>query len=78
MAWTARALLVGEEWVQSDGSLMGIRETIFWGVRRKDFADPNRRFQMNPGGGMDLEWSDYDAMAAYVWSLSNGTFLPER
>lgn len=70
--------LTDTEWVQSDGSLQGIRETIFWGVRRKDFADPTRRFEMNPGGGMDLEWTDYDALAAYVWSLSNGTFLPER
>jgi mono/diheme cytochrome c family protein len=70
--------LTDAEWVQSDGSLDGIRETIFWGVRRKDFADPNRRFQMNPGGGMDLEWDDYDALAAYVWSLSNETGLPQR
>ena len=70
--------LTDAEWVQSDGSLQGIRETIFWGVRRKDFADPDRRFEMNPGGGMELEWSQYDALAAYVWSLSNGTQLPER
>lgn len=70
--------LTDTEWVQSDGDLAGIRDTIFWGVRRKDFADPERRFQMNPGGGMDIEFADYDALAAYVWSLSNGTFLPQR
>ena len=70
--------LTDAEWVQSDGSLLGIRETIFWGVRRKDFADPERRFEMNPAGGMELEWSQYDSIAAYVWSLSNGTQLPER
>lgn len=70
--------LTDSEWVQSDGDLEGIRETIMWGVRRRDFVDPNRRFQMNPSGGMDLAWEDFDAIAAYVWSLSNGTFLPER
>ncbi len=70
--------LTDSEWVQSDGGLAGIRETIFWGVRRKDFADETRRFQMNPGGGMDIEWDDYDALAIYVWTLSNGTFLPQR
>jgi Cytochrome C oxidase, cbb3-type, subunit III len=70
--------LSDSEWVQSDGSLEGIRETIFWGVRRRDFADPNRRFQMNPGGGVDLTWQQYASLAAYVWTLSNGTHLPER
>ncbi len=70
--------LTDDEWVQSDGSLEGIRRTIFWGVRREDFADPNRPFEMNPGGGLQLEWDQYQALAAYVWSLSNGTFLPGR
>jgi len=54
--------LTDSEWVQSDGDLAGIRETIFWGVRRRDFADETR----------------YDALAIYVWTLSNGTFLPQR
>jgi len=70
--------LTDGEWVQSDGSLDGIHETIFWGVRRRDFADPSRRFEMNPQGGMQLELEDVRALAAYVWSLSNGTFLPQR
>jgi mono/diheme cytochrome c family protein len=70
--------LTDTEWVQSDGDLAGIRETVMWGVRRRDFADPGRRFEMNPSGGMDLEWGQMDALAAYVWSLSNGTQLPER
>ena len=70
--------LTDAEWVQSDGDLEGIRETIMWGVRRRDFADPDRRFQMNPQGGMALEWEELGAMAAYVWSLNNGTFLPQR
>ena len=70
--------LTDEVWVQSDGSLEEIRETIFWGVRRKDFSDPTRRFEMNPGGGIDLTWQQYASLAAYVWSLSNGTHLPGR
>ena len=68
--------LADSEWTQSDGSLEGIRETIFWGVRRRDFSDASRRFEMNPGGGLGLEWAQYASLAAYVWSLSNGTQLP--
>ena len=70
--------LADDTWLQSKGDLEGIRDTIFWGVRRRDFGDSSLRFEMNPGGGMDPEWEDYDALAAYVCSLSNGTFLPER
>lgn len=62
--------------VQSDGDLQGIWDTIFWGVKRDDFSDPARRFEMNPGGGARLEWDELSAVAAYVWSLSNGTYLP--
>jgi mono/diheme cytochrome c family protein len=70
--------LTDSEWVQGDGSLEMIGEVIFWGVRRRDFADPNRRFQMNPKGGMELDYEEMEALTAYVWSLSNGTFLPQR
>ena len=70
--------LTDAEWVQTDGSLAGIRDVIFWGVKRADFVDTTRRFQMNPAGGQHLEWEEYDALTAYVWSLSNGTFLPNR
>jgi len=68
--------LTDAEWVQSDGSLEGIRRTIFWGVKREEFADANRRFEMNPGGGMGLEFDQYAALASYVWSLTNETGLP--
>lgn len=69
--------LTDQEWVQSDGSLAGIRETIMWGVRKRDLSDPTRPFML-PSGGMQLAWEDLDAVTAYVWSLSNGTYLPER
>jgi mono/diheme cytochrome c family protein len=62
--------LTDDEWVQSDGSLAGIFQTIFWGVRRRDFHDPNRRFEMNPKGGMSISWDQTRALAAYVWTLS--------
>ncbi len=66
-------------WVQGDGSLEEIRRTVFWGVRREHFSQGSSwRFEMNPGGGLDLAWTDYQALAAYGWSLSNGTFLPGR
>lgn len=70
--------LTDAEWVQSEGSLEGIRETIFWGVRRRDFADASRRFEMNPSGGMQLEWDQVRALGAYVWSLSHETGIPQR
>lgn len=70
--------LTDAEWTQSDGSLEGIRRTIFWGVKREDFSSDGWRFEMNPGGGIDPTWEQYSALAAYVWSLSNGTQLPGR
>jgi mono/diheme cytochrome c family protein len=62
--------LTSDGWNQSDGSLDGIFQTIFWGVRRRDFSDTSRRFEMNPQGGMSLSWDELRAVAAYVWSLN--------
>ena len=62
--------LTDDEWVQTDGTLVPIFQTIFWGVRRRDFHDPDRRFEMNPKGGMNITWDQTRALAAYVWSLS--------
>lgn len=69
--------LTDGEWLHSDGSLRGIRDTILWGVRREDLADPDSPFML-PSGGMQLPWEDLVALSAYVWSLSNGTYIPER
>lgn len=69
--------LTDDEWLHSDGGLVGIRSTILWGVRRQDLSDPRRPF-MTPSGGMQLDWADLTAISAYVWSLSHGTFLPEE
>ena len=63
--------LTDAEWVQSDGSLEGVYETIFWGVRRRDLHDSTRRFQMNPKGGLNLTDDETRALAAYVWSLAH-------
>ncbi len=70
--------LTDEQWDHGDGSLAAIQEVIFWGVRRRDFADETRPFQMNPEGGMNFTREQLQAVTAYVWSLSNGTFIPER
>ena len=70
--------LTDTQWSQSDGSIEEIRRTIFWGVRREALSDSGWRFEMNPAGGLNLEWEEYSALAAYVWSLSNGTHLPGR
>lgn len=70
--------LTDDVWLHSEGDLAGIQETIFWGVRRRDMADDTRPFEMNPAGGMSLEWEEVQALAAYVWSLGNGTVLPRR
>lgn len=70
--------LTDAEFVHGEGTLEDIYEVIFWGVRRRDLVDPTRRFQMNPTGGMELEPDEMEALAAYVWSLTNGTFLPQR
>lgn len=69
--------LTDQEWVQSDGSLDGIRMTLLWGVRKQDLSDAGRPFML-PDGGMELSSADRNALVAYVWSLANGTFLPER
>lgn len=69
--------LTDSEWGTIDGSLAEISETIFWGVRRAGMS-ADYPFQMNPEGGMDLDRDKIRSIAAYVWSLSNGTHLPER
>lgn len=61
--------LTDDIWSQSDGSLAGIRATIFWGVRPEDLSE-GFPFPMNPAGSLHLAPEEYDALAAYVWSLS--------
>ena len=54
-----------------------IVETVFWGVRREGMST-DYPFQMNPEGGMELDFDEIRSVAAYVWTLNNGTHLPER
>ena len=70
--------LTDKTWVQGDGSLENTAEVIMWGVRRRDLVDKTRRFQMNPMGGMRFDTDQWEAVTAYVWSLSHGTSRPER
>lgn len=59
------------EWLHSEGDVNGIRETIFWGVKKEDMkAVTPRPFRMNPEGGMNLTFPELFALSVYVWSLS--------
>lgn len=63
--------LTDSEWLHSDGSYEGIVQTIFWGVKKSEMkAVTPRPFSMNPKGGMTLSPDEFQAVAAYVWSLS--------
>lgn len=63
--------LTDDQWTHGDGSLPSIRYTIFWGVRPDEISE-EYRLPMNPAGGLHLQPVEYDALAAYVWSLSRG------
>jgi len=61
--------LSDDEWLHSDGSWTGIAETILKGVS----ADKSSTGSvMPPKGGSSLSDEQVRAVAAYVWSLSNG------
>jgi mono/diheme cytochrome c family protein len=61
--------LSDDEWLHSDGSWTGIAETILKGVA----ADKSSTGSvMPPKGGGSLSDEQVEAVAAYVWSLSNG------
>lgn len=65
--------LTDEEWLHSEGDFEGVMETIGWGVKLSEVkAVSPRPFQMNPDGGMTIRSAERRALAAYVWSLSNG------
>lgn len=69
--------LTDVEWLHSDGSFEGVSETILWGVRKEDIkAVTPRPFPMNPSGGMQLSLQQWQAIAAYVWSLGHGRQTP--
>lgn len=61
--------LTDEEWLHGDGSLAAVRDAIETGFRH----GPGRRFrgkyEMWPGGGMELDEAEMEALTAYVWSL---------
>lgn len=63
--------LTDNEWLHSEGDLDGIRRTVWFGVSEEQIKDKSRPFEMNPGGGLDLDRDTLNAVAAYAWSLSN-------
>jgi len=63
--------LTDDEWLHSQGDLDGIRRTVWYGVSKEQFKDKSRPYEMNPGGGLDLDRDTLNAVAAYAWSLSH-------
>lgn len=59
------------EWLHSEGDFDGIFNTIYWGVPKdKIKATTPRRWEMHPRGGMNIDREQIQALAAYLWSLS--------
>jgi mono/diheme cytochrome c family protein len=59
--------LTDQQWLWSDGSVAGIRQSIVTGV-----AKPKRfRAPMPAKGGATLTDDQVSALAAYVWGLSH-------
>ncbi len=61
--------LTDDEWLHSDGSLEGILKSIVDGVSSDESSSGT---VMPPKGGSALSDEQLEAVAAYVWSLSNG------
>lgn len=61
--------LTDDEWLHSDGSFEGILESIIDGVSSDESSSGT---VMPPNGGGALSDEQLKAVAAYVWSLSNG------
>ena len=47
--------LTDDEWLHSQGDLDGIRRTVWYGVSKEQLEDKSRPYEMNPGGGLDLD-----------------------
>ena len=61
--------LTDDEWLHSDGTFEGILESIVDGVSSDKSSSGT---VMPPKGGSALSDEQLEAVAAYVWSLSNG------
>lgn len=61
--------LTDEKWLHGDGSLAAVRAAIETGFPHGSGRRFRGKYEMWPLGGMELDDSDLDALAAYVWSL---------
>ncbi len=61
--------LTDDEWLHGDGSPTAVRKAIETGFRHGAGRRFRGKYEMWPVGGMELDKSDVDALAAYVWSL---------
>ena len=69
--------LTDDEWWHNDGSYEAIVNQILTGVTTEQARNPLGAM-MPPRGGSAITEEQVRAVAAYVWSLSNGTHLPGR
>jgi mono/diheme cytochrome c family protein len=63
--------LTDGQWDHCDGSIAGIRAVLVAGVSKDEFADPSHMMPMESATKLVPDEEDLDALAAYVWSLSN-------
>lgn len=65
--------LTDSRWEHCDGSVDGILVVLERGVPKAELKDPTRPFAMNPASTLVPDAEARRALAAYVWSLSQGT-----
>ena len=65
--------LTDSRWEHCDGSVEGILVVLERGVPKAELKDPARPFAMNPASVLVPDAEMRRSLAAYVWSLSQGT-----
>lgn len=63
--------LTDDTWVHGDGSVASIRELLVSGIEKGDFVDTQYPMAMPPVTNLITDESKIDALAKYIWSLSN-------
>ena len=62
--------LTDDQWVHCDGTVQGIAALIRSGVPKAKLSRPDYPFAMNSAEKMNLDDATVEALAAYVWNLS--------
>jgi mono/diheme cytochrome c family protein len=64
--------LTDDQWIQCDGSVVGIRQILVSGIPKQQLSNPSLRFAMNPATNLVPE-SELTVLAEYVKALSVGS-----